>query len=130
VQEGQTYTGAIGSISDTDPNSTAGNFSATFSLNGASYAVSVDGSGGSYSLDVANIGPFTLADSGSTGTITVSGPGDTQTADVGLTVTDAPISASGNPNLTATVGQNWTDVVATITDQEAEKVTSINYLMP
>ncbi|HWE04133.1 MAG TPA: hypothetical protein VG326_17130, partial [Tepidisphaeraceae bacterium] len=80
VQEGDAYSGSVGTIADTNPDSSAANFSATFTFNGQSVPVTLAGSSGSYSLNVSNLGPFALSDSGARGTISVTEVGVTHAA--------------------------------------------------
>src|SRR6185437_7402460 len=118
VQEGSTYTGPVGSISDSNPYSAADNFSVTYTLNGTTYPVTLSGSGGSYVVNAANIGPFDLGENGAGGTVFATESGITFTGNASLSISDAPLSMTGNPGLSAIVGQTLNATVATVTDQD------------
>ncbi len=121
VQEGGSYTGTVGTITDSDPNSSPSNFTASYLVNGAIYPVAVDGLGGNYSLDVSNVGPFNISSNGEGASVTVTRSGVSESSSGSLSVTDAPLYLNGNAIVTATAGQSWSDIVATVHDSDADE---------
>jgi hypothetical protein len=118
-QEGSMFAGIVGSIDDTaNPNSSAGNFSATLVLNGVSYDGTISGDNGIYSVAVTNVGPLQMSQNGSVGTLTVIEGSQSAGADVPVSVTDAPLSADNGSDFLTTPNVATTAVVATFTDSD------------
>lgn len=117
VQEGSTYSGSVGTLSDTNPNSSASNFLATFTFNGNTFPVTISGSNGTYSLDASGIGPFDISLDGTQGTVAVTESEQTNTASATISVYDAPITATGE-NFGVTEGVPWSGEIATFHDDD------------
>jgi hypothetical protein len=132
VQEGDNYTGEVGTIDDSDdPDSSPGNFSATFvTAGGTNIPVTVNDDGeddGYYTVDANNGGPFKMPDNGQ-GTLTVSETGSaSQSPGVAVTVTPAPVSVTGIDFTTAVNQSGPNSTVATFTGADPSIAGEGNY---
>jgi hypothetical protein len=115
--EGQTFSGAVASITDTGSPDAASAFGATIAWgDGTSSAGTVTGSGGSFSVS----GTHVYADEGSfTGSVQITETGvtgGTQSAGLTANVAEGDVLTGTGKTLTATEKQAFSGAVATFTD--------------
>lgn len=128
LNEGQTFSGTVGTFTTTIAGATAASFSASMNFGGGAIAagtITGPDANGVYTVTASN--PYVEGGSFAT-TLTITGPnGATASANGTATIVDAPISASALANATSLEGNSAPILLGSFTDKDVNSTVPSNY---